>query len=426
MGSLIDASFDVRLPVDVDELASKDYASAVHQLLAVARTQLGMQVAWVSEFVGADQVLRFVSSDPGVEAPREGDRLPLDGSFCTRVLSGRFPALIPDALAVPEAALLDVTSQLNIGSYVGVPLVGPQGVTVGMLCAIHESASPGMSARDLAAVQLLAELLRELQDRALSAAKVVADRDAVRDALLRVIAGEGRHPVLQPIVDITSGRALAAEGLTRFTAPSAVDSAVGEVRSPAQWFDDAARLSLGDQLELAAAASVLDLLDGGGIPSDVTLTVNLGPGVLLGPGLPQLLEGRPLDRIMLELTEHAPISDYDRLTSALRPYREAGLRLAVDDAGAGYASLTHVLAVRPDWLKIDMALTRGADVDLARRTLLCALVSFAETIGSRVVAEGVETVPQLAALRGCGIELAQGFLLARPSASPAWQALPAA
>ncbi len=423
MSDVIHQGLSARVPVNVEDLASQDYASAVHQLLAVARTQLGMQVAWVSEFVGSDQVLRFVDSEPGVDAPKEGDRLPLNGSFCTRVLNGRFPALIPDAMAVPEAALLDVTALLHIGSYIGVPLVGPQGVAVGMLCAIHDSASPGMSARDLAAVQLLAELLRELQDRALSAAKVVADRDAVRDALLRVIAGDGRHPVLQPIVDIATGRAVAAEGLTRFTAQSPVTGAEGQSRSPAQWFDDAARQCLRDELELAAASSVLDLLDGGAIPPDIALTVNLGPGALLGPGLARLLEGRPLERIVLELTEHAPVTDYDELTATLKPYREAGLGLAVDDAGAGYASLTHVLAVRPDLLKIDMALTRGSDVDLPRRTLLCALVGFAKDTGSRVVAEGVETEGELAAIHGCGVELAQGFLLAKPSASPAWQGM---
>ena len=123
---------------------------------------------------------------------------------------------------------------------------------------------------------------------------------------------------------------------------------------------------------------------------------------------------------MVELTEHEPVADYAGLAAAVQPYRGRGLRLAVDDAGAGYASLRHVLAVRPDFVKVDMALTRGADSDVARRTLLTALASFTTALGGRLVAEGVETAAELAALRDCGVHLVQGYLLGRPAADPAW------
>jgi EAL domain-containing protein (putative c-di-GMP-specific phosphodiesterase class I) len=400
-----------------------DYADTIHQLLGVVRAQLGMQVAWLSEFVGSEQVMRFVDAAPGATAPREGERLPLSGSFCARVLDGRFPTLIPDARAVPEAGLLDVTAALHIGSYVGVPLVGPQGFAVGMLCAVNDTASPGMSERDVAALRLLASLLREVQDRALTDAQAVDEQAVLRQMLCEVVAGTGRHAVLQPIVEIATGRVVAAEGLTRFTAASPVLGGKPQLRSPAQWFDDAARLGLREELELATAASVLDLLDA--VPTGTALTINLGPETLLGAGVHDLLADRPLERIIIELTEHAPVRDYDRLAEALGPYRSAGLRLAVDDAGAGYASLRHVLAVRPDLLKIDMALTRGADVDLARQTLLHALCEFGKATGCRLVAEGIETEQELAAVAGCGVELAQGYYLARPSTEPAWTGYPA-
>jgi hypothetical protein len=143
---------------------------------------------------------------------------------------------------------------------VGVPLLGPQGVAVGMLCAVHDSANPGLSERDLAALRLLVQLLHDLQSRAVNAAATAEGRDGMRRALRSVIAGNGRHPVLQPIVDLVTGRAVAAEGLTRFTASS---PAFADGRSPAQWFDDATRLGLREELELAAAGAVLDLLDGG-------------------------------------------------------------------------------------------------------------------------------------------------------------------
>src|SRR5687768_14581868 len=153
--------------VDLDALemltSSRSYADAVRQLLVVVRTQLDMQVAWVSEFVGAEQVLRYVDAEHGLpHAPAEGTRAPLSGSFCARVLDGRFPALIPDARAVPEAALLDVTAELHIGSYIGVPVLGPHGVAVGMLCAINDHAAPSLSERDVAALRLMVQLLGDL------------------------------------------------------------------------------------------------------------------------------------------------------------------------------------------------------------------------------------------------------------------------
>jgi EAL domain-containing protein (putative c-di-GMP-specific phosphodiesterase class I) len=412
-------------PLDLEALelltSGTSYADAVRQLLAVVRTQLDMEVAWVSEFVGGEQVLRYVDAAPEVaRPPAEGSRAPLSGSFCARVLDGRFPSLIPDARAVPEAALLDVTAELQIGSYVGVPLPGPHGVPVGMLCAIHSKAAPGLSERDVAALRLMVQLLHDLQSRALSAGQVVEQRDRMLSRMHAVIAGSGRHPVLQPIVDLVSGRTVAAEGMTRFTVASTSGSAV---RTPAQWFDDAARLGLREELELATAAAVLDLLDTE-VPEQAAVTVNLSPSTLVGGGFPQLITGRPVHRIVVEMTEHALVEDYEELAARLAPSRAAGMQVAVDDAGAGYASLQHVLAVSPDLIKIDMALVRGSDGDLARRTLLMALADFAEVTGCRLVAEGVETDGELRAVSACGVHLAQGYLLGRSSRSPSWSGYP--
>jgi EAL domain-containing protein (putative c-di-GMP-specific phosphodiesterase class I) len=95
-------------------------------------------------------------------------------------------------------------------------------------------------------------------------------------------------------------------------------------------------------------------------------------------------------------------------------------RLAVDDAGAGYASFLHVLALRPDYIKIDMGLVRGLHLDPARQALVRALVGFADEAGCQVVAEGVEAHEELTALHRLGVHYAQGFLLAEPSAAPGW------
>ena len=397
---------------------ASSYADAVHRLLTVARTHLRMSIAWVSDFVGTDQVLRFVDCEPGTDAPAEGSSMPLSGTYCARVLDGSFPPLIPDARRAAAAALLDMAPDVNIGAYVGVPLLGPTGAAVGMLCAVDPVARAHLEARDLAALELLAQVLHDLQQRAVTAQQSQQERRALRTAVTDVLSGAGRHPVLQPIIDLTTGRVYAAEGLTRFTAPSPAQLGEAAVRSPAQWFDDASRLDLREDLDVATAGAVLDLLDT--VPQDVSVTINLGPETLLTERVVDLLAGRELHRIVIEITEHARVDDYDALAAALRPFRDRGLRLAVDDAGAGYASLCHVLSIDPDLVKVDMALTRGADTDLARRTLLTALASFADGVGCRLVAEGVETAAELAAIAGCGISLVQGYVFAPPSEHPAW------
>jgi EAL domain-containing protein (putative c-di-GMP-specific phosphodiesterase class I) len=408
-------------PLPLEELerltADSTYADSVHRLLTVARTQLRMSIAWVSEFVGSDQVLRFVDAAPGVQAPAEGTSLPLGGSFCSRVLDGRFPRLIPNTRAFPEAALLEVTAELHIGAYVGVPLLGPSGTAVGMLCAIDGEAHPAMDERDVAALRLLAQVLHDLGRRAVTASAVEAERRALLRAVQDVVRGDDRYPVLQPIVDLRTGTAVAAEGLTRFTGPSPAQPEGGH-RSAAHWFDDASRLGLREDLELVTAKAVLDLLDV--VPAHVALAVNLGPQTLMTPRLDELLRDRRLPQIIVEITEHAPVADYDGLSAALRPYRERGLRLAVDDVGAGYSSLRHVLAIGPDLIKVDMALTRGADGDLVRRTLLTALAGFARDTGCLLVAEGVESHSELMAVADCGVDLVQGFALARPGTAPLW------
>ena len=142
--------------------------------------------------------------------------------------------------------------------------------------------------------------------------------------------------------------------------------------------------------------------------------MNASPKTILSGELANTLIGMPAERIVLEITEHAHVDDYEGLLRALEPLRSRGVRLAVDDAGAGFSSLQHILQLRPDVIKLDMALTRHIHLDPARRALASALVAFARNTNSRIVAEGVETALELEALRAIGIEKAQGYFLGRP------------
>ncbi len=118
--------------------------------------------------------------------------------------------------------------------------------------------------------------------------------------------------------------------------------------------------------------------------------------------------------MVVEITEAAPIDDYDQFAGSLRRVRRLGVRLAVDDAGAGFASLRHILNLVPDLIKLDGTLIAGIEGDRARQALAAGLISFAEVLGASIIAEGIESEGQLAALRALGVECGQGYFLARP------------
>ena len=229
-----------------------------------------------------------------------------------------------------------------------------------------------------------------------------SQQEARVSALLR---SQGIEMVYQPIADVATGRVVGVEALSRFPGDP--------VRSPDVWFAEAERVGMGADLQLLAIQHALGALEK--LPSEVFLAVNLSPGGVLDPDRRLLrMVGGVLDRLVLELTEEAQVEDYDALNSAVAPLREGGARLAVDDTGAGYAGLRHLIALAPEIVKLDRWLTSGVDVDPARRALASALVQFGRDTGAEVVAEGVETPAELQALRALEVPWAQGYLIARP------------
>lgn len=117
---------------------------------------------------------------------------------------------------------------------------------------------------------------------------------------------------------------------------------------------------------------------------------------------------------MIEITEHAAVADYTSLLRALEPFRALGASLAIDDAGAGYASMRHILNLKADVIKLDMSLTRNIDTDPSRRALAKGLIAFAHEVQSTITAEGIETERELATLQAIGVDKVQGYLLSKP------------
>jgi EAL domain-containing protein (putative c-di-GMP-specific phosphodiesterase class I) len=185
------------------------------------------------------------------------------------------------------------------------------------------------------------------------------------------------------------------------------------MRSPDQWFRDAHAVDLGIELEMKAIEIAIQIIPR--LNHNLDLAINVSPETILAQRFEQMLARMDsLGHLVLEITEHAAVERYEEIAAQLKPYRDKGLRIAVDDAGAGYASFRHILNLEPDRIKLDMSLTRDIDIDPARRALAAALVHFANDTGSILVAEGVETSAEAATLMELGVRKAQGFFLGRP------------
>jgi EAL domain-containing protein (putative c-di-GMP-specific phosphodiesterase class I) len=128
--------------------------------------------------------------------------------------------------------------------------------------------------------------------------------------------------------------------------------------------------------------------------------------------------GVPMDRICFEVVETEEFPDLEFLKRILDEYRNHGAMVALDDLGAGHSSLAYLAALRPDLVKLDRELVSGIDDDPARRRLVRALVRYAHDLDVRVIAEGIETESELAAVREIGADLGQGWYLGRPAADP--------
>jgi EAL domain-containing protein (putative c-di-GMP-specific phosphodiesterase class I) len=229
----------------------------------------------------------------------------------------------------------------------------------------------------------------------------------LRDALEATLTARAFHPVFQPIVELETGETMGYEALTRF------DSG----RRPDLCFADAWSVGLGLELELAtleaAVAAAKEL------PPGTWLDLNASPRLLADSGrLREILwsADRPL---VLEVTEHERIEDYDALRAAVRELGD-DLRVAVDDAGAGIANFGHIIDLRPDFVKLDISLVRRVNANLGRQAMVVGMRHFSRTAGCRLIAEGVETPEEADTLTSLGVEFGQGYLFGRPEPIDAW------
>ena len=284
--------------------------------------------------------------------------------------------------------------------------------------APFEALFAGASDGDRAAVDLLCRLVDSSSDVLLEVnGRRVPLPASLRSLLQRAVdhlrRGDdirrsfGRAPartLLQPVVNLASSDVAGYEALS--------DISTRDTQSANSWFRDAAVLGLGEEFELVLLSLALQEL--ASLPEPAYLSVNVSPRTILSPRLPALLHDVDEERLVLELTEHTPVDDYASLNAAIKRLRRRGIRLAVDDAGAGFSSLNHILLIRPDIVKLDVSLINDVDSDVARRSLVRGLCHFTTEIGADCIAEGVETDAQAATLRELGVTFGQGWHLGPP------------
>ena len=279
------------------------------------------------------------------------------------------------------------------------------GTTDEIVETIKRAADGGSSLSSEVTGEIIDELNGQLSVQARAQGRHAARKKRIQQA----IEDEGAlEMVFQPIVALHGRKVVGREALARFKGPPQ--------RTPDVWFAEATEVGLAVELELAAVREAFEAFRD--FPRGVYLSVNVSPTTLMNAGFRKLVSQMEGGRLVAEVTEHARIEDYGHLAGAVDELRAFGMRLAVDDAGAGFASLRHILNLNPELIKLDLTLIRDIHLDRSKQALAAALISFAEKSGAAIIAEGIETAAELKALVGLGVGYGQGYLLGRPAPLP--------
>jgi EAL domain-containing protein (putative c-di-GMP-specific phosphodiesterase class I) len=388
------ALLNLSAPYSLDKLA-------IPEMLHILRKHLDMDIAFLGEFNEGQRTIRQVDTDEPDCLVHPGLCTPEEESYCKLIIDGKLPYLMNDINDYPVAEALYVTQKLGIRSYISAPIRLSDGMIYGTLCCYSHTADPSLNKRDLALMHACAEMTAKQID--VHHLSTVKQREA-KAKIKSLLTSDKLWPVYQPIYDLSDNIVVGFEALLRSRLPQAV-------RTEAL-FNEAHEIGLGYELEIKAVQLALEGLDH--IHPDVYIAVNVSPDTVLHAGFLDTLADKPLERITLEITEHAAVEHYHEIKKALAPLRGQGMQLAVDDAGAGFSSFRHILELSPDRIKLDWTLTKDIETDPGRRALVAAFVQFSHDTGSKLIAEGVETLNQLQTLHELGIEKVQGNYLGFP------------
>jgi EAL domain-containing protein (putative c-di-GMP-specific phosphodiesterase class I) len=370
-------------------------SSALGWILPMARQRLRMDLALLGTFNRAGEMVCIADGDAEGLGIKGGSGI--DDSIWRALAEGRGSGVVHDVRTLPWGEELLPGS--GVRSLVAVPVVLPDGRPFGILSCLSRRPRPDLGSGDLRLLRVLGVAISDvLEDRTHASEVRLLQIERVLGAI-----GGGIRMVFQPIVELESGASVGFEALARFP--------VDPRRPPQSWFAGARQVGLGIDLEVAAVRAAL--AEGEALPPGF-VSVNISPETLVSEELADALEETRAERLLLELVEHERINDLAGLSEAVDRFRVLGVRFAIDDAGAGFASLRHLLRIKPEILKLDPSLTDRIDDDPMQNLLATALASFAVEAGVAPAAEGIERASQLDALRELGIRYGQGRYLGAP------------
>ncbi|MEG3757273.1 EAL domain-containing protein [Pseudoalteromonas carrageenovora] len=372
------------------------------RLLSLVRKHLKMDVAFISEFTKTDRVFKVVDNQTNNTCVAVGNSDPICQTYCKKISDNDLEPIIPNTHKHPITKAMPVTKKLNIGSYIGVPIVLASGKIYGTFCCYKTIFDNNLDNKDLAFLELISELASELIEQ-----KAQSDTLSIETKILieNIIKTKAITIYFQPIFNLATNRLSGYESLSRFfTQP---------YKTPDVWFKDADNLGLGEALEMLAIQNTLHCMDE--LAPHAYITINTSPAHILSGAINNVLNDVDCTRIILEVTEHSPITNYQAMRSALEPLRAKGVKLAIDDVGAGFSSFQHILELEADIIKLDISLTQNINNDRRKFLLAKALCGFAKAINCSIVAEGIENEDELFTLRKLNVDNVQGYFIGRPA-----------
>lgn len=351
---------------------------------------LGLDVCFIREIPGKRRVIRFVEGELETAPLTRLALDPRDPAYCRQV----FEAILPEQVEVAAAG------DGEEYSYVGIPVELPDGTVEGVFCVLGSEVGRPLDDRDIAVVRMLAGIVT---DHLTPVAPPMRATIATRRSTIEAVLSNPVLPriLLQPIVSLAEGSVVGFEALARF-----------DHGRPDLVFEDAWSIGLGVALETKAIEATLALLPR--LPAGTFVAMNVSPETMRTERFLHVLGRVDPKRVVLEITEEQAVENTGAVAVALLELRARGVRLAVDDVGAGYADLTQLEELHPDLLKLDTAFTNGVDHDAVRRALTSALVTFGQRIEASVVVEGVESVSEFETMRRLGVQMGQGFFIGAP------------
>ena len=387
----------------VDQQSNASIEAKLADLLALVRKHLDMDVAFISEFINDERVFKVVDNPSENQIVKVGNADPINETYCQKITDDKLSPIITNTYANPITKAMPVTEKLGIGAYIGVPINLSNGKLYGTFCCYKSHHDESLNDRDLSFLNIISEIATGLIEKNLSKS---ISRNHAKSAIEQIISDNDISIYFQPIFSLKNNKVAGFESLARFfTTP---------YKTPDVWFKEAKKVGLNEALEMLAIKNAVTNI--AKFNNSTYIAINCSPSHILSGALENTLQNIDCTRLVLEITEHSPISDYEKMRTALRPLRNKGLRLAIDDVGAGFSSFQHILELEADIIKLDISLTQNINTDDRKFLLAKALCGFAKAIDCTIVAEGIETEEELNSLRKLNVDSVQGYFIGRPAA----------